>query len=108
MNRRNFLGVLGAGAAVAAFNPHRVIFDMGRKLWTPAPWTLDGLYPVYAKDGGISGFYMILEHRSTSDITIVESRRTIFNPQNYAHLDLANKHFSPMKLEAKITCVMVS
>ena len=38
MDRRRFLQLLGV--APIAFNPHRVYFDMGRRLWRVAP---DGL-----------------------------------------------------------------
>lgn len=34
MNRRHFLAMLGV--APFAFNPHRVYFDMGRKLFLPS------------------------------------------------------------------------
>lgn len=35
MERRNFLRLLLGTPIAAALNTHRVIFDMGRKLWTP-------------------------------------------------------------------------
>ena len=38
MNRRHLLAMLGLGLAPLAFNPHRVYFDMGRKLWVPDPY----------------------------------------------------------------------
>ena len=39
MNRRSFIsGLIRVGACVA-FDPHRVIFDMGRKLFLPEHWS---------------------------------------------------------------------
>ena len=37
ITRRGFLTGLLAGGAALAFDPHRVIFDMGRGLYVPKP-----------------------------------------------------------------------
>jgi hypothetical protein len=37
MNRRSFISGLIRVGAFAAFDPHRVIFDFGRKLFVPMP-----------------------------------------------------------------------
>lgn len=38
--RRQFLAALAGLGAAAVFDPHRVIFDMGRRLWLPQPANL--------------------------------------------------------------------
>src|SRR5579871_4169127 len=43
MKRRTFIRGLIGVAAAAAFDPHRVIFDFGRKLYLPAPNLIDYL-----------------------------------------------------------------
>ena len=43
MSRRHFLQLLGA--APVAFNPHRVYFDMGRRLWLPQLPTITSYTP---------------------------------------------------------------
>lgn len=48
MNRRSFISGLIRVGAFAAFDPHRVIFDMGRKLWLPDR----RIVPLYESSGG--------------------------------------------------------
>lgn len=42
MNRRSFISGLIRVGAFPAFNPNRVIFDMGRKLWVPQRYFYNG------------------------------------------------------------------
>ena len=46
MDRRRFLQMLGI--APVAFNPHRVYFDMGRRLWLPQLPTITSYTPPIA------------------------------------------------------------
>ena len=77
MDRRAFLGLLGAGVAVAAFDPHRVIFDMGRKLWTPEP--LVGFGIPYHQNDATTGTWLNLElEKVRNEIPLMFRRVDLF------------------------------
>ena len=79
MNRRNFLAGLIAAPVVAAFNPHRAIFDLGRRLWLPeyGPWSDVDIYPVYSQWGGLAMEQMAVRHRAVLGTDQVQYEKTV-------------------------------